>query len=421
MQFLTTSGLKKHADSSRGWRGGRTERRGLVMRRLAGITAALLCSVSVACAQKTGQNKLSSLRDIYETRLAKINENHETRTASWPGEYAAALRALQKARQVAGDLDGWTVVNSELKRFEKARALTRDDIVNSPAELAELQRRQVETVAASRAECGKEVLSLTEKYTSHLLGMQKQLTRAGNMEEALAAREEIQRTKALPVVTAAEFEAALRSAETPAKVPVPPPDRPKAAAPETWQPKGPISTEGGAVLYGPGLKPPTIPGTVFRHTSLTPTTHSPLGSRVSAKLWVASQNAPDDSYSGPGKRFYTRARFVATGGKTQEDITAVMQVYVKHRKQKYSYGSSGKIVPTVASVFRADIPRLDKAYVHLDSPRLPRKSRYGSSLESSWYGKEFYGVVLSVVSSEGKLLYQGASASGLKDIANARP
>ncbi len=391
------------------------------MRRAIGIVVALLCTLSAVLAQKTGEGKLSSLRGIYETRLAKIQENHEARKAAWPREYVTVLRALQKARQTAGDLDGWTVVNTELKRFSEDRGLTADDIVTTPVELAELQKRQVAAVSALRSDYSKEVLSLTEKYTSHLLDMQKELTRAGKMEEALAAREESQRAKSLPVVTAAEFEAALHSAEHPVKSPVTPRvTEPPKTAEKGWQPKAPIKAGGGSMLYGPGLKTPTVSGAVFRHQSLSTTTHSPMGSKVSARLWVASQNAPNDSYSGPGKRYYTRSRFVATGGATLKNVKAVMQVYVKHHKRKYSYGSSGKIVPTVGSVFRADIPVLDREHVHFDSPRLPQRSRYGS-LESSWYGKEFYGVVLSVLSSEGELLYQGASASGLKDIAKARP
>jgi len=379
------------------------------------------CVTCAVFAQESGGNTLSSLRGIYEKRLAEIKKKHEQRTSGWPREYVAALRALQKARQAAGDLDGWAAVDAEIKRFGKARQLTEDDIVPSPAELAQLQERCVSTSADLRSEYSTEVLSLTEKYTSHLQNVQKELTQAGKIEEAIAAREEIQRAKSLPVVTAAEFEAALHSAKRPPGPPVTPSVRPKAEAEKGWRPKTPIAAGGGAMLYGPGLKPPAVFGAALRHMSLSATANSPLGSRVSAKLWVASHSVSGGSYySDPGKRHNVRARLVATGGKTFENATAVMQVYVKHRKMKYSYGSSGKIVPTVASTFRAKIPMLDREYVYFDSPRVPRKSRYGS-VESSWYGKELYGVVLSILSSQGELLYQGASTSGLKDVAKARP
>lgn len=390
------------------------------MRKTISIGVISACVAFAASAQDSGKDRLSSLRDIFQTHLEKLKADHTQRSASWPGEYGTALRALQKVRQTAGDLDGWTAVNDEIKRFGETRRLAEDDVVRSPAELARLQEQYVKMASKLGADHGREVLELTEKYTSHLLDMQKELTRAGRMEEALAAREEIQRAKSLPAVTAAEFEAALHNAERPPEKPVVPPASPESGAGSKWQPKVPVAAGSGATLYGPNLKPPAIPGATLRHTSLSATGNAPMGSRVSARLWVANSSAAGDSYSDSGKRYNLRARVVATGGKAFKDATLVLQVYVKHRKQKYSYGSSGKIVPSVASVFKVSVPLLDKEYVHFDSPRIPQKSRYGS-MPSAWYGRELYGAVLSVFSSDGELLYQGASAAGLRDAAIPHP
>lgn len=96
--------------------------------------------------------------------------------------YLQSLRAALQAYQQEGELDAYLVARDEIRRFEKERSLRKEHLVGEPKDLAWLQQFFI----GSSFETAHQI---AEKHTALLLPLQRSLTRAGKIDEALRVRQ----------------------------------------------------------------------------------------------------------------------------------------------------------------------------------------------------------------------------------------
>jgi hypothetical protein len=174
--------------------------------------SALLCLVTAFNA--VAQTKdLKSLRDTYNEGMARIESSHAEEARQWPIAYSRGLAALKTQMQKAGDLEGWETIGAEINRFSESKTIAESDIVTAKATLGSLQRRYAGMSARSDGARNEKTLKLVKLYIRHLRRLQKELTRKGDIDEALKVKAEIGRVQGSEEVIAASFAMAEREAQ----------------------------------------------------------------------------------------------------------------------------------------------------------------------------------------------------------------
>ncbi|MFC1460971.1 hypothetical protein ACFLQR_00440 [Verrucomicrobiota bacterium] len=172
----------------------------------------LLFSAVLACAtiihgatEKTPG--LEEYKAAYQRGLQNIADEYLGELTALPDKYLKALEALERKMQKAGDIDGWVVVKKERERFVSARDLPDEALLEEPAELKKLQigyRRVLESAKVSKAE---KIVALAKRYRVSLERLTKELTKAGQMEEALRVKAEKAQVESSTEVTVAMTDA----------------------------------------------------------------------------------------------------------------------------------------------------------------------------------------------------------------------
>ena len=168
------------------------------------VTASRLCANS----------ELEKSQSIFEDSLAKCELRYKEGLNNWPTDYTEAISTFRAKAQQAGNLEVWSIANKELLRFEKTPKITNEIIEDSSPLIRKIQqdyKSRYDNLSLDRC---KSIVLLRDKYTSHLLLLQRSLTKAGEIEEAFRIRSEIERVSKLAVVTAAEFVLADYAANT---------------------------------------------------------------------------------------------------------------------------------------------------------------------------------------------------------------
>ena len=136
--------------------------------------------------------------------VARFRADYAAETNRIPVKYMRDLEALRAKFQEAGDLDGLLAVKKEIERYRKAKTeeadpfeavpeMTADVIVQTPAELGNLQRQYVSRFSEAAATLKSNISERGEKYRAQIKSMQTALTKAGKIDEAIAVRNESER------------------------------------------------------------------------------------------------------------------------------------------------------------------------------------------------------------------------------------
>ena len=150
------------------------------------------------------------MKAVYEKSIKRIETEHAEKRAAWPAEYIKALRALRTRMQKAGDLDGWELVGSEIGRFGQRKTIAGSDIVRSSPALSAIQAKYGKLASILDEKKSAEILNLTELYLGHLKKLQSDLTKKGDMAEALSVKAEAERVRRSGPVSEAAFAMAER-------------------------------------------------------------------------------------------------------------------------------------------------------------------------------------------------------------------
>ena len=141
--------------------------------------------------------QMTHLRDEHEGKLAAIDLETKRKLTAWPHEYAASLSDLQQKMQQAGDFDSWYAVTNEIVRFQGDPHITDENLVVTPEALRSIQQKFQRLTLQYNEEKGKKVVAADRDYLGRLLGLQKDLTVHGRMNDAMTVNAEIKRIRTI--------------------------------------------------------------------------------------------------------------------------------------------------------------------------------------------------------------------------------
>jgi hypothetical protein len=165
---------------------------------------------------QSGTNRMDNLAGLqvaFTNAWQRYDDDYAKVAAAWPDDYARLLESLRKAKQTAGDLDGVLAVKKEIDRFALDPHLSPEALVTSPPELRALQSRCADYSNKLRLQRSRKRADLFADYLKRLNAMQRNLTVAGKLEEAVAVNSEIKRIEALPELAEVRAAVAAASAE----------------------------------------------------------------------------------------------------------------------------------------------------------------------------------------------------------------
>lgn len=404
------------------------------------ITILVLFLAVWSSSQALAEDKrLTDARSRYKTLLKKIDSRRTNDTNTWPKEFLTALTALQGSFRKSGDLDGLIAVKSEIDRFKKTTSITEMDIVDVPASLADLQRKYFKAGDSESIQQHKDVIALYTRYVGHLERLKTTLTKEGKIPDALAVRDELKDASEDPRVMAAEF--AMTTLDGPgANEPggITGPGRretPGRSAEPTAESDPNAITAGykttpNTRIHSVG-KRPRMGKLRYSRFSLTDTRNAALANRtftVSAERGTLKEKTTgpigssssstylSSSYEQKHTTLNTHIRLhvrAATKNKMFPDMLAVVEHYSQPAQK-----SKGKITPRKHATQYVRLPVMDSRSRTVDFPATTTLStRYRYSGYRTWHmnGHEFAGVVISVFSGDGTLVFQGASERALLD------
>ena len=176
------------------------------------LALAILASQGFA---QAATDPLTKLKASYEAAMLKTEKEYATTKENCRKGYPAALGTKEMLFQRAGNLDGVLAIRKEKERYQKEKAIPRDPPAGTDPQVQVLQAAYHKALDDAEIKHNKAVLYWTKLYLEKLETLTRNLTVAGKIDEALAARKEQERVRKDPVVTAAEFAMADAKTSTP--------------------------------------------------------------------------------------------------------------------------------------------------------------------------------------------------------------
>ncbi len=152
-----------------------------------------------------GMDEIARCKAIYEERQTAIAAKTSEAKAAIPKEYTSALEGLVKKMQADGDFAGWEASKTELDRFRRTQQFVDLPATGIPEPLLLLQAEYRTKSPTLEMDGAREVLALSKQYSGRLKTVLTELTKQGRMEEAKAAKAEIDRVESSDEVRSASF------------------------------------------------------------------------------------------------------------------------------------------------------------------------------------------------------------------------
>jgi hypothetical protein len=404
----------------------------------------LLLGGGLAGAAPAATDPLVRAKAVYDKTIAGYVREYESQMLAWPDKCLSVMKAERTRLQKSGDLDGWTVVNKEVERFELERVITDAAIMAAPASFRSILEKCQAKLKSYAVERNKNVVALFRKYAANLESYQEKLTRAGRMDEALAVQAEVERVKQSKAVVSARFVLDMEEAQRPDAAVVQPDadegetDEGETDEEETDEEETDEVKKAGNTIYPPGTQPPRDKNIVLKRTTLNRTPHMSLGASVTVSAWEASKRSGSSSsstsyYSSSRSKSSSDSRFLRLMLRTGRTglVMTDLHVFVQYFSQNVSSSAGSRASKPVAAATRTvTLDRLDQTSRYIDvapasfdsrsSSYTSTYSSYRSSTRSrSKSGTRYYGAIVTVFSNEGELLFQGASRPQLKEYASS--
>lgn len=364
-------------------------------------------------------SELASSRARFDSYMQKQAKDYEFQRISWEQRYQKALATLMSEAQRGGDLDALLRAKEELDRFKRAPAITPAMVSSASGSLRSLQRQFAAMMREITISHGRAVVSLCESYIEGLERLQSQLVQANEIEAAGEVRDVRERSDWGAVLNTARFELAAAEFEFIAGNPGAPTSRPE-KTPSDSPKKGPVENAAergpirlnGVDVYTKGA-PSRESGVAFRRVKLTRTAQSPLRAPVNISALLAHTDETDanSKYKSKGIEWRLRLAVKLMMGVTEaSDFVIVVQYYVRPAR-----AATGKVdsrlmltrrVPLTLSPGQSLI--LECLPVYVWSARIN-----GGHV----YGRDFYGVTISVFEAGGTLRSQSTSMRSLDALA----
>ena len=160
-----------------------------------------LSGLIVMCALSSASgDELDDLLAAFQSELGAITNKFVINEGLLKEKYLEALKALSEQKASKGDLDDFIALKQETERFQASEELTREQVVQEPVELRNMQGTYMKTRAKLELAQARHVLELASKTEQQLAQAEQVFTRASKIERAVAVREERQKLSRLEVV-----------------------------------------------------------------------------------------------------------------------------------------------------------------------------------------------------------------------------
>ena len=138
---------------------------------------------------------LKTFRDAYEKNSADILQSANPQFADLQQQYKKALEAMKTTVQNQGDLVKTKAVIAEIDRFQKEKSQPATLNEKELPEIKAFQVAYVKQYAKMEIDLTLKLGALTEKYELALDRLQKEMVKAGKLDEATAVSEEREKAK----------------------------------------------------------------------------------------------------------------------------------------------------------------------------------------------------------------------------------
>lgn len=149
----------------------------------------LLASLLHVCAAD-----LKTYMDVYQKNSDEIRQGYKLKFANLRSEYQTSLETLKTHAQRKGDLQVTKDTLAEIARFQAMKSMPPVENTSEVPEIKTLQEAYVDKYSQLEMELTSQIGALAVKYEQALDRLQKELTKAGELDAATAVMAE--RTKA---------------------------------------------------------------------------------------------------------------------------------------------------------------------------------------------------------------------------------
>jgi len=374
------------------------------------IFALLMLGSTLSWAESTDNQLIEKYRKIYDGTAEQYATEFSRAALSWSVKYTNNLQDLLVKSQASGNLNDWEVINKEVKRFQGSSTLS--GASSSSSEIRSLQDRYRSQAEKLKAVKNSKVETLREQYVARLTALQQELTKQGKFDDAFVARNEIERVEGGSKVEPDNSKNRQNTANIKS-------ERISAATDV-------VSHADGTTVTPPGAPAQNQEGVRFNEKKLSKSENSPFSSEVYIKLWESSDK---------GSESFERDKFIGTvDSRVKSDLR---RVRVALRKSKpgtslrdlklqveyFSKPASGSGDPRLFARKKVSISALDTRVVYVDfAPvsieSISRSIDVGRRDHSQTMGNKFYGYIITVLGSDGTVLYQTATSGTLAKLAN---
>ena len=166
------------------------------MRMTAGLriwVAGALVAFAAVCVQAAD---LKTYKDVYQKESGQILQSFQPKFEGLQQQYQKSLEALKADAQSRGDLKKTMVALSEIERFQKAKSLPSTLDESAIHEIKSFQSAYTKQFSAWEMDMTAKLGALTVNYGQALDRLQKELTKTGKFDEALAVNQELEKAQA---------------------------------------------------------------------------------------------------------------------------------------------------------------------------------------------------------------------------------
>ena len=153
----------------------------------------ILALIVLSAVQLRAAEPVTDAREAYHQQKSALMDNYRAQSELFREKYLGALDAMQAKFQKAADLDAVVAIRDERTRFEKSGSLRKDHLSKTNRTLHGFQAKAL--TAFSRMNTAKDnaLRSQRARYEQALNQSIIELTKAGQLEEALALRDELKK------------------------------------------------------------------------------------------------------------------------------------------------------------------------------------------------------------------------------------
>ncbi len=154
-----------------------------------------VCAVACLYLLSAGATDLNTFKELYQKNAEQTLQGAQPKFAGLQQQYRKSLEALKAQAQGQGDLKTTMAAVAELERFLKAKSMPSEPDGATLPVIQSFQSDYVRQYNRLEQEMTAELATLTLKYGQALDRFQKELTKAGKLEAALAVQPELDKAQ----------------------------------------------------------------------------------------------------------------------------------------------------------------------------------------------------------------------------------